>query len=82
MAGKINADSAMSGEDSEKFEPGAARHGNFINYYQFNPPCNRISVLKDHLKDFIQKEMHFDSVALLDVGCNSGVSERKLKIDL
>ena len=38
----------VSGEKEERGEtkkPGAARFGNFINYYEFNPPEERLSRL-------------------------------------
>lgn len=50
--------------------PGAVRYGNFINYYQFHPPENRISLLPKDIWNThsIQKK----SCTLLDVGCNAG----------
>lgn len=59
----------MSGSD-----PGGARLGNFINYYQFNPAQNRIVHIP---KDLLKKHLpHFNSKPILglDIGCNSGVS--------
>ena len=50
-------------------DPGAARFGNFINYYQFNPAGNRIV----HLGDFVA--LNESSPNCLDIGCNSGVSK-------
>ena len=60
-------------------DPGAARLGNFINYYQFNPAENRIAhlptdLLRQHLKLDIDRRP-----VCLDIGCNSGVS-RFLKL--
>ena len=50
--------------------PGAARNGNFQNYYQFNPPMERISLLpKDLFKDLKRPASGWKA---LDVGCNSG----------
>ena len=40
--------SAKRGVDSkgrEGRDPGAARHGNFINYYDFHPPGERLALL-------------------------------------
>ena len=58
-------------------DPGAARKGNFINYYQFNPPENRLKhipadLLSRHLLD--EKDASSSSLVALDVGCNTGVS--------
>lgn len=46
--------------------PGAVKHGNFINYYSFHPPEERIKYLpKDIWKNY-------NSLHCLDIGCNSG----------
>ena len=50
-------------------DPGAARLGNFINYYQFNPAANRIVHLNDP-----QLLNTSPPPYCLDIGCNSGVS--------
>ncbi|CAL9704950.1 unnamed protein product [Knipowitschia caucasica] len=51
-------------------DPGAAPFGNFINYYTFNPPENRLSLIPVSLfKDVLYSE---DKTLILDVGCNSG----------
>lgn len=51
-------------------DPGATRFGNFINYYQFNPPLNRIKNLpRDQWPDITKR-----SLVGLDLGCNAGVS--------
>ena len=65
----------MKGEEEElRSQPGAARHGNFINYYQFNPAQNRIVHLpKDILKTQLPTAQS-DPILCLDIGCNSGVS--------
>ncbi|KAF2894404.1 hypothetical protein ILUMI_11770 [Ignelater luminosus] len=46
--------------------PGAVQYGNFINYYQFHPPENRINLLPETIwntdKTFVG----------LDIGCNAG----------
>ena len=66
---------SMADDRGEKsFDPGAARHGNFINYYEFNPPENRTQLLGTHLGDFVANEIGHADVACLDVGCNTGVS--------
>ena len=59
--------SSTRGED-----PGAARQGNFINYYQFNPPENRLKHLP---KDLLSKHCGGKDLLALDVGCNTGVSQ-------
>jgi len=48
-------------------DPGGARQGNFINYYQFNPPAQRLS----HIPPNLLEDVTSPCVAL-DVGCNSG----------
>ena len=58
------------GEAPASVHPGAARNGNFINYYQFNPAEERVKLVpRDILLD--GKEV---ALVCLDVGCNSGVS--------
>ena len=52
--------------------PGAARFGNFINYYQFNPPENRLQFLPKNLRDLL--DVKRPPLTVLDVGCNAGVS--------
>ena len=60
------------------FHPGAAPYGNFINYYSFNPPLRRIDLIPDDLLDRVlgqtKQENHQKTLAVFDVGCNSGVS--------
>lgn len=57
-------------------EPGAARVGNFINYYQFNPPDNRLELLPKDLAIAAGIEKGIGQTLLcLDIGCNSGVSK-------
>ena len=57
-------------------DPGAARQGNFINYYQFNPPSERLSLLfPEKLYNDLELCKKEDSLVCLDVGCNSGVSK-------
>ncbi len=57
------------------FAPGAARQGNFINYYQFNPAQERVSLLPGDLLRLADGEG--GEIVCLDVGCNSGVSRRR-----
>lgn len=66
------------------FEPGAATFGNFINYYTFNPPEQRISLFQKDFCDFLLKNRSSSAtptvltdtpiLCSLDIGCNSGVS--------
>lgn len=54
-------------------DPGAAPYGNFINYYSFNPPENRLSLIPASLlQDLGYRDGH-QTTLILDVGCNSGV---------
>ncbi|XP_058486732.1 pre-miRNA 5'-monophosphate methyltransferase [Solea solea] len=53
-------------------EPGAAPHGNFINYYTFNPPENRLSLIPASLLQDLGYNRGEENTLLLDVGCNSG----------
>ena len=70
----------MADKDEEQglFVPGKAQFGNFINYYQFNPPSNRIDLFRDSFIKYVQDEMPGEGVVCLDVGCNSGVSRTDL----
>lgn len=61
-----NADST-----DEITDPGAAPFGNFINYYTFNPPENRLSLIPATLLQDLGYDR--DTTLILDVGCNSGV---------
>ena len=61
----------------ERVDPGAARFGNFINYYEFNPAEERVSRLPGNLlRDLDLAE---ESVLGLDIGCNAGVCTFILK---
>ena len=53
-------------------EPGAARHGNFINYYEFHPPEERLKLLPEGFGSRVAPEE--GAALVLDVGCNAGVS--------
>ncbi|CAI5686834.1 pre-miRNA 5'-monophosphate methyltransferase isoform X1 [Oreochromis niloticus] len=56
--------------DDEINDPGAAPYGNFINYYSFNPPENRLSLIPPALlRDLGYSD---ETTLILDVGCNSG----------
>ncbi|XP_062842830.1 pre-miRNA 5'-monophosphate methyltransferase [Trichomycterus rosablanca] len=56
----------------ENEDPGAAPYGNFINYYTFNPPENRLSLIPATLLQEIGFNSSTETVLILDVGCNSG----------
>lgn len=47
--------------------PGAVQFGNFINYYQFHPPEERINLLPKNIWRSDQP------CIALDIGCNAGV---------
>lgn len=65
--------SLSSGDNDEINDPGAAPYGNFINYYTFNPPENRLSLIPATLlQDLGYRDQN---TLILDVGCNSGVSD-------
>lgn len=57
----------------DKEDPGAAPYGNFINYYTFNPPENRLSLIPRTLLQDVGYQPDKEAVLMLDVGCNSGV---------
>ncbi|XP_033483051.1 pre-miRNA 5'-monophosphate methyltransferase [Epinephelus lanceolatus] len=62
--------SLSSGDKDEINDPGAAPYGNFINYYTFNPPENRLSLIPATLlQDLGYRDQN---TLILDVGCNSG----------
>uniref|UniRef100_A0A8C4TQH1 RNA methyltransferase n=1 Tax=Erpetoichthys calabaricus TaxID=27687 RepID=A0A8C4TQH1_ERPCA len=65
MAGPTNA---------EREDPGAAPYGNFINYYSFNPPENRLTLVPSDLLKEVGAE-DGQTTLVLDVGCNSGVCQ-------
>lgn len=52
-------------------EPGASRHGNFINYYKFHPAEERVEQLPRGVWQSCYSDRKFIA---LDVGCNAGVS--------
>ncbi|KAK2861832.1 hypothetical protein Q5P01_001365 [Channa striata] len=53
-------------------DPGAAPYGNFINYYSFNPPENRLSLIPATLLRDLGYSDADRPTLILDVGCNSG----------
>ncbi|XP_056293381.1 pre-miRNA 5'-monophosphate methyltransferase isoform X2 [Pseudoliparis swirei] len=53
-------------------DPGAAPYGNFMNYYTFNPPENRLSLIPSTLLQDLGHGGGLQTTLLLDVGCNSG----------
>ncbi|XP_013775559.1 pre-miRNA 5'-monophosphate methyltransferase-like [Limulus polyphemus] len=54
-------------------EPGAAKYGNFINYYQFNSPKKRINLIPRHLLNYIFSANKVEKLRVgLDIGCNAG----------
>ncbi|XP_026876015.2 pre-miRNA 5'-monophosphate methyltransferase [Electrophorus electricus] len=58
---------------AKKEDPGSAPYGNFINYYTFNPPENRLSLIPTTLlKDIGCHPDSSGTVLMLDVGCNTG----------
>ncbi|XP_068599029.1 pre-miRNA 5'-monophosphate methyltransferase [Brachionichthys hirsutus] len=60
-----------SGAAGDFNDPGAATFGNFINYYTFNPPENRLSLIPTTLlQDLSCSDRR--ATEILDVGCNSG----------
>jgi len=63
-------------KDNEKKsqDPGAARFGNFMNYYSFNPPENRLKFVPESLISLLSPEdpSHSSPVCVLDIGCNAG----------
>lgn len=73
MSNDINSDKLNVKSELAVFEPGAARFGNFINYYSFNSVCKRLNVISPDLLSQLNLCDH--PVVCLDVGCNSGVSD-------
>ncbi|XP_042604863.1 pre-miRNA 5'-monophosphate methyltransferase [Cyprinus carpio] len=64
--------------EEENQDPGAAPYGNFVNYYTFNPPENRLSLIPGTLLENIG--LGSERVVILDVGCNSGVKGLQILI--
>jgi len=59
-----------NGDSHSSKDPGAARYGNFINYYSFNPPENRMKNIPENFLS--QLNFHGSELAVLDIGCNAG----------
>ncbi|CAN7996938.1 unnamed protein product [Ixodes hexagonus] len=56
---------------------GAAKYGNFVNYYQFNKPEARLNTLPEDLSSYCLLSDQRQLVAL-DIGCNSGALTTQL----
>ncbi|CAH1249796.1 BCDIN3D [Branchiostoma lanceolatum] len=56
----------------DEFSPGAAPFGNFINYYSFNPPENRLKLLPADFYTILKENCTDRPLLGLDIGCNSG----------
>jgi hypothetical protein len=63
---------AKNKNNDDEFEPGAAQFGNFINYYEFNPPKNRLALFEGKFCECFSSDKR--KILCLDVGCNTGVS--------
>ena len=72
MSNDVNNDQQCISE-STVFEPGAARFGNFINYYSFNSVSKRLNVIPSDL--LVQLKLSDQPIVCLDIGCNTGVSD-------
>lgn len=60
-------------KSDEKTDPGAIRHGNFMNYYQFHPAEERVRQLPRGVWQRQRVAHPARKYAGLDVGCNAGV---------
>lgn len=77
-AHSIMATCSSSGDLADEInDPGAAPYGNFINYYTFNPPENRLSLIPTTLLQDLGYSVDHQTTLILDVGCNSGVCRRR-----
>ena len=65
-----------------EFQPGAAKHGNFINYYSFNPPERRIDLIPAASLINLKRDGDTKPRIILDVGCNAGVSKESTQLSL
>ncbi|XP_008483186.1 pre-miRNA 5'-monophosphate methyltransferase [Diaphorina citri] len=65
-------DNTYKSNDKDGFDPGAMMFGNFINYYQFHPPEDRIKLLTSHIWEQLELEKQEGPIVCLDVGCNCG----------
>ncbi|KAL0894803.1 hypothetical protein ABMA27_013329 [Loxostege sticticalis] len=57
-------------------DPGAVKYGNFINYYTFHSPSQRINNL--HQNMFLPS-VSTEPILCLDIGCNTGELTKELK---
>lgn len=65
----------MENSEKEHVEPGAARFGNFPDYYRFNPADERMKYLAGISKSSLPFITGSKSVECIDIGCNTGVSQ-------
>lgn len=56
-------------DKSTKTDPGASKHGNFMNYYQFHPAEERVRQLPPGVWRVDHPARKY---AVLDIGCNAG----------
>ena len=71
---KMSDSGAVEKSDGEeKTDPGAIRHGNFMNYYQFHPAEERVRQLPRGVWQRQRVAHPARKYAGLDVGCNAGV---------
>lgn len=67
------SDAGECERSDEKTDPGAIRHGNFMNYYQFHPAEERVRQLPRGVWQRQRVAHPARKYAGLDVGCNAGV---------
>ncbi|XP_012141805.2 putative RNA methyltransferase CG11342 isoform X2 [Megachile rotundata] len=66
---EVTSQSPSKERQEDKTDPGASRHGNFMNYYQFHPAEERVR----QLPCGVWLSAHPDRKYVgLDVGCNAG----------
>ncbi|XP_076549145.1 putative RNA methyltransferase CG11342 isoform X2 [Osmia lignaria lignaria] len=69
MSKSTSSQSPSKEKQEDKTDPGASRHGNFMNYYQFHPAEERVR----QLPCGVWRSAHPDRKYVgLDVGCNAG----------
>ncbi|XP_066582729.1 probable RNA methyltransferase CG11342 [Prorops nasuta] len=69
MLSEVSANEASAEAEEKRTDPGASRHGNFMNYYQFHPAEERVRLLPRG----VWRTIHSDRKYIgLDVGCNAG----------
>jgi len=68
-----DSDAVEKSDGEEKMDPGAIRHGNFMNYYQFHPAEERVRQLPRGVWQRQRVAHPARKYAGLDVGCNAGV---------